>query len=57
MHYFHVRIKPKSNPDKIETALDLQLEELEGRFLEPYRQGRSVVINGKTIVVSDLHRI
>ena len=55
--YYHVRITPKSNPSEIEAVLDLGLKELEERFVETHKQGRPIVINGKTIVASDLDRI
>jgi hypothetical protein len=52
-----VRISAKSDPSHDEVRLDLTKEELEQRFLGPYREGRPVVISGKTIQPNDLERI
>jgi hypothetical protein len=54
---FHVRINPKSNPSVDEVKLDLTAEQLEQRFLDPYREGRPIVIGGKTIPSDDINRI
>ncbi|MFD2419749.1 hypothetical protein [Amycolatopsis pigmentata] len=34
--------------------LDLSTDALESRFLEPYREGRAIVIDGKAILMDDL---
>lgn len=52
--YFHVRLSTKSGRSHDEVRLDLSNEELESRFLAPYREGRPFVINGKTIPIDDL---
>ena len=54
---YHVRISTKSNPSNDEVRLDLNKEQLEERFLVPYRQGRPIVIGGKTVAPVDLERI
>lgn len=54
---FHVRINPKSNPSLDEVKLDLTAEQLEQRFLDPYREGKPIVIGGKTIPPDDINRI
>ena len=57
MDYYHVRISQHSSPAYDETKLDIDIEELESRFLAPYRNGSTIVINGKSIPVSDISRI
>ena len=57
MEYFHVRISQKSSPSYDETRLDIGFEELEARFLVPYRIGSTIVINGKSIPINDIDRI
>lgn len=54
---YHVRVSTKSNPSWDEVRLDLTAEELEERFLLPYRQGRPIVIGGRTIPLSDLAKL
>ena len=54
---FHVRITPRSHRSHDETKLDLTSEQLENRFLAPYREGRSIVIGGLTIPPDDIERI
>ena len=57
MAYYHVRVTQASAPSYDETRLDLTFEELDERFLSPYREGSKIVINGKVIPVSDIERI
>ena len=57
MEYYHVRITQESSPTNDETRLDLSFDELKDRFLNPYRMGSSVVIQGKSIPVDDISRI
>ena len=57
MEYYHVRISQHSSPSHDETRLDIRFEELEARFLAPYREGSTIVINGKSIPVSDISRL
>lgn len=57
MPFYHVRVDPKSKQDGEEVRLDLSREELETRFLLPYRTGKPIVINGKTMEVGDIGRI
>ena len=40
-----------------EWEYDLSFEELERRFLLPYRKAKPIVIRGRTITMDDLHRI
>lgn len=54
---YHVRITPRSNRSHDEVRLDLTREQLEERFLVPYREGRPVVIGGRTIPPTDIERI
>ena len=57
MPYYHVRITQASAPSYDETRLDMTFEELDARFLSPYREGSDIVINGKVIPPSDIERI
>ena len=57
MAYYNIRITQASAPSYDETRLDMTLEELEDRFLSPYREGSKIVINGKVIPVSAIDRI
>ena len=54
---YHVRITSKSDPSYDEVKLDLTEQELKERFLTPYREGRSIVIGGKTIPPDDIVRV
>lgn len=54
---YHVRITRKSDPNHDLTRLDISRQELEERFLHPYREGRSIVIGGHTIPPDDLDHI
>jgi predicted nucleotide-binding protein len=55
--YYHVRLTPKSDRSETEVKLDLSQEELEARFLQSYREGRPIVIGGRTIPPDDIERI
>jgi hypothetical protein len=55
--FYHVRITQKSYKIHDETKLDLSEEQLKIRFIEPYEQGKSITINGKTIELEDIERI
>nr|WP_319491642.1 nucleotide-binding protein [uncultured Desulfobacter sp.] len=55
--YYHVIIKPKSDKFYGEYKTDLTKEQLISRFIDPYEQGRAIVINGKTVQPDDLERI
>ena len=55
--YYHVRVTPRSDRYETEVKLDLSREELEERFLRPYREGRPIVIGGRTIPPDDIERI
>ena len=54
---YHVRITQKSNQSHDETKVDLTEEQLQERFVEPYKQGGPILINGKTIPPHDIDRI
>jgi len=54
---YHVRITPKSNRTHDEVKLDLDDKQLEDRFLKPYREGRTIVIGGRTIPPEDIYSI
>jgi len=54
---YHVRITRKSDPNNDLTRLDIPQRELEERFLRPYREGRSIVIGGRTVPSDDLDKI
>lgn len=53
---YHVRLKPKSTKWP-ETKLDLSEDQLRLQVLEPYEQGRPIVLNGKTIPPDDIERV
>ena len=57
MSYYHVRISSKSNPSRTEVELDLSLEELTERFVDPYSRGQPIVIAGRAICSDDMERI
>ncbi len=57
MTYYHVTITTKFHPTNLETKFDLDFDQLEIRFLGPYRKGRSVTIEGKSISADDIERI
>ena len=57
MSYYHVRISSKSNPSQTEVELDLSLEELTERFVDPYSRGQPIVIAGRAISSDDIERI
>jgi len=54
---YHVRVSTKSQPSHDEVRLDLSYGELEERFLRPYREGRPIVIGGRTIPIDDLAKL
>lgn len=54
---YHVRITPRSDRSHTEVKLDLTKEQLEERFLTPYREGRPIIMGGKTINANDIERI
>ena len=57
MPYYHIRINPKSEPNQTEVALDLTLEKLTDRYIQPYCNGQSILINGRTITPKDIERL
>lgn len=54
---FHVRITQKSDKTNDEVKLDLTKDHLVERILTPYREGRPIVIGGKTIPPDDIEKI
>ena len=57
--YYHVRITPRSRrrSGDDELALDLTEDQLEERFLDPYRRGLPITTGGRTFALSDIERI
>ena len=58
--YYHVWITLKGTTPlqrRRELELNLSFEDLETRFLIPYRTGRSLVVNGRTITPDELERV
>ena len=55
--YYHVRITTKSNRENDEIKLDLSKEQLTERFLNPYKYGTNIFVNGKSIEPNDIERI
>ena len=56
MHY-HIRITQKSNKAHDEVRPDLDEEQIRTRYIAPYEAGEPLIINGKTIPISDVERI
>src|SRR6266511_1793859 len=54
---YHVAITPKSDRSHDEIRLDLSEAELTERFIDPYREGKPIVIGGKTITPDDIERL
>lgn len=54
--YYHVRITQKSARTD-EVKLDFNESQLKEKFLKPYKEGRPIVISGKTIPPDDIERI
>ena len=55
--YYHVRVTQASDRMSDEVRLDIAHDELERRFLQPYRQGQPIAIAGKSIPTDDIERI
>jgi hypothetical protein len=54
---YHVRVTTRSDRSHDEVRLDLTPEELEDRFLGPYREARPIVVGGRTVEPADLERL
>ncbi|HEX6524638.1 MAG TPA: nucleotide-binding protein [Streptosporangiaceae bacterium] len=54
---YHVRVSTHSRPTVDDVRLDLTSAELEERFLRPYREGRPIVVGGRTVDLADLARL
>lgn len=55
--FYHIRIKPKSDKRYGEKKTDLTHEQLIARYVEPYEQGKAILINGKTVEPNDIERV
>ena len=55
--YFHVQIILKAAPTRDEWAVDLSRDELNQRFVEPYKAGQPIGIDGSWISPEDIDRI
>lgn len=56
-YYYHVLIIPKLDNVDFESKFDLDRDKLISRIVEPYNNGNSIVINGKSIDLSSVERI
>ena len=56
-HLFVVVIPSRASQFRSETECNVPPEELERRFIAPYRRGSPIAINGRTIHMPDLERI
>ncbi len=56
-YYYHVRITSKSSRGHDELKLDLNRGSLLERFIGPYENGNSIIVNGRAIDVFDIERI
>ena len=54
---YHVIISLKSQKSSDETKNDLTEEQLNTRIIEPYEYGEPIILNGKTIQITDIDRI
>jgi predicted nucleotide-binding protein len=54
---YHVRISHRQRRSHDEVILDLNEEELDRRFLTPYREGRPITTRGRTFPLSDIERL
>ena len=57
MKYYHVRIRIKLEPAEDHVFLDFSREDLEGRVISPYHDGRTIVLGGKIMNPEDLLEI
>ena len=57
MRYYHVFLTINSRRERHEKNLDLTVEQLEERYLKPYREGGSIITKGRTIDVKDVERM
>ena len=55
MSFYHIQVTAKSSLGQDETKLDLSLNELEDRYIRPYKREHNIFINGKFI--DDVYRI
>ena len=51
--YYHIIIWQKSSKSHDEVKLDLTKDEVITRFIEPYENGESLFINGKSVQLND----
>jgi len=57
MEHYHVQITTNSNPPKTEVKLGLTVDELIKRFVDPYKSGQSILIDGAVVRAGELARI
>lgn len=55
--YYHIVITEKTNQAKPEYKTDLTKEQLISKFIEPYEEGATIVINGKAIPPNFIDRV
>ena len=55
--FYHVTIKPKSDKGYGENKTDLTKDQLISRYVEPYEQGKPILINGKIVNPDDIEEI
>lgn len=53
----HVQVVLKNNPGDSEVKFDLDEQEVEERFLSPFREGKPIIIGGRNISASEIKRI
>ncbi len=56
MELYHVRLSVSGSRHG-EVKIDMSLDQLQEQFLEPYRLGRPIIVNGRTIKLAKLGRI
>jgi predicted nucleotide-binding protein len=54
---YHVRLWVKGQSGSPELKLDLDEATLERQFVRPYREGRSITVNGRTVEPDQIHRV
>ena len=57
MYHLWLMLKPEAGRGTHECRLDLTEEELQERYLVPYREGRSILINGRCLSLRDIDRV
>lgn len=57
MTFYHVFLTIESKGDRFESRLDLAREQLEERFLIPYKTGKSITTGGRNISIDNIDRM